>query len=258
MYAAEEAIAIGKKFHQACFTCKTCKKGLDSNNLADGDDEIYCKNCHLKMYGPKGFRGGGGGVNSTTGIKDEVKVVQSTTTVSGSSSSGGGGGGGGPKFCPECGAKNPGKFCSECGAKTGGSSTSSTSSTTTSSSSSNVSTASGGSLASRSAAFSGGAASSSSSGSIDAKGYQPKKVAMKFGGAPKCGACGTSVYPAEEVKAAGGSFHQACFRCMECKKGLMSNTMRDNSEGKIFCNSCHSKLFGPKGFGIGGGATHTQ
>lgn len=32
---------------------------LDSTTLAEHDGEAYCKSCHAKNYGPKGFVGGG-------------------------------------------------------------------------------------------------------------------------------------------------------------------------------------------------------
>ncbi|XP_071809650.1 cysteine and glycine-rich protein 1-like [Asterias amurensis] len=75
----------------------------------------------------------------------------------------------------------------------------------------------------------------------------------KFGGAPKCGACGKSVYFAEEVVAAGSKWHKACFKCSDCSKPLDSTTVKDH-DGKLYCASCHGKQFGPKGYGYGGGA----
>jgi len=41
-----------------CFKCKECNRALDSLTLKDNEGEIYCGQCHLKLYGPKGFRGG--------------------------------------------------------------------------------------------------------------------------------------------------------------------------------------------------------
>ncbi|VDD78420.1 unnamed protein product [Mesocestoides corti] len=48
------------KFHKRCFRCKTCGKSLDSTNIATKDDEIYCKTCYGKQFGPKGFGFGQG------------------------------------------------------------------------------------------------------------------------------------------------------------------------------------------------------
>lgn len=236
VYAAEEVKCSGKSYHQGCFLCKTCGKGLDSMNVAEGGDDIYCKNCHLKEFGPKGFRGGGGGVNSTTGINDPVQKTASAPS--------GAGGGGAGKFCSECGVKQTGgKFCSGCGAKqtdSGASASSSISSSSTTSVADNP--------------FKKQAAAPAAAKPV-ASGGAKKKFA--FGGAPKCGACGKSVYEAEKVMGAGKAWHQQCFLCSDCKRGLDSTTLCEK-DGQLFCKSCYGKRHGPKGFGIGGHGTHTE
>jgi len=37
-----------------------CRKGLDSTTLAIHEQEIYCKSCYGKKYGPKGYGYGQG------------------------------------------------------------------------------------------------------------------------------------------------------------------------------------------------------
>lgn len=37
-----------------------CNKALDSTNCTEHDKELYCKNCHGRKYGPKGYGFGGG------------------------------------------------------------------------------------------------------------------------------------------------------------------------------------------------------
>ena len=37
-----------------------CRKGLDSTTVAMHDQEIYCKSCYGKKYGPKGYGYGQG------------------------------------------------------------------------------------------------------------------------------------------------------------------------------------------------------
>lgn len=37
-----------------------CNKALDSTNCTEHDKELYCKNCHARKYGPKGYGFGGG------------------------------------------------------------------------------------------------------------------------------------------------------------------------------------------------------
>uniref|UniRef100_A0A8C7INV2 Cysteine and glycine-rich protein 2 n=1 Tax=Oncorhynchus kisutch TaxID=8019 RepID=A0A8C7INV2_ONCKI len=60
VYHAEEVQCDGKSFHKCCFLCMVCRKGLDSNNVAIHDTEIYCKSCYGKKYGPKGYGYGQG------------------------------------------------------------------------------------------------------------------------------------------------------------------------------------------------------
>lgn len=33
---------------------------LDSTNCSEHEGELYCKNCHARKYGPKGYGFGGG------------------------------------------------------------------------------------------------------------------------------------------------------------------------------------------------------
>lgn len=60
VYAAEEISGAGSKWHKKCFSCKDCRKKLDSTNCSDNNGEIYCKTCHGKNFGPKGYGFGGG------------------------------------------------------------------------------------------------------------------------------------------------------------------------------------------------------
>jgi len=60
VYAAEEKIGAGQKWHKMCFKCGMCNKLLDSNNVAEHEGEVYCKVCHARKYGPKGYGFGGG------------------------------------------------------------------------------------------------------------------------------------------------------------------------------------------------------
>ncbi|XP_050303043.1 muscle LIM protein Mlp84B-like isoform X5 [Anthonomus grandis grandis] len=60
VYAAEERVAGGYKFHKTCFKCGLCGKMLDSTNVTEHEAELYCKNCHARKYGPKGYGFGGG------------------------------------------------------------------------------------------------------------------------------------------------------------------------------------------------------
>ncbi|XP_054761856.2 cysteine and glycine-rich protein 2-like [Lytechinus pictus] len=75
----------------------------------------------------------------------------------------------------------------------------------------------------------------------------------QWGGGNRCSRCDKSVYTADEIIAAGKSWHKLCFSCESCSKRLDSTTVSDK-EGKIYCKGCYGKHFGPKGYGYGGGA----
>merc|ERR1712223_524535 len=79
VYAAEEKIAGGFRWHKACFKCcnKSCNKRLDSTLCAEHDGKLYCKTCYGRLHGPKGygFGGGAGTLNTDSGnqIESEEK-----------------------------------------------------------------------------------------------------------------------------------------------------------------------------------------
>merc|ERR1712061_796955 len=60
VYAAEEKMAGGYKFHKVCFKCDMCNKLWDSTTVAEHNKELYCKACHGRKYGPKGVGFGAG------------------------------------------------------------------------------------------------------------------------------------------------------------------------------------------------------
>lgn len=45
---------------QVYFHVGLCGKMLDSTNVTEHEAELYCKNCHARKYGPKGYGFGGG------------------------------------------------------------------------------------------------------------------------------------------------------------------------------------------------------
>uniref|UniRef100_A0A2K5PAM6 Cysteine and glycine-rich protein 1 n=1 Tax=Cebus imitator TaxID=2715852 RepID=A0A2K5PAM6_CEBIM len=86
VYFAEEVQCEGNSFHKSCFLCMVCKKNLDSTTVAVHGEEIYCKSCYGKKYGPKGYGyGQGAGTLSTDkgeslGIKHEEAPGHRPTT----------------------------------------------------------------------------------------------------------------------------------------------------------------------------------
>ncbi|CAF1104093.1 unnamed protein product [Didymodactylos carnosus] len=70
VYAAEEMSAAGKKYHKLCCKCTHCGKLLDSHNLTEHNELLYCKSCYSKSFGPKGYgHGVGAGISSMDGVK---------------------------------------------------------------------------------------------------------------------------------------------------------------------------------------------
>ncbi|XP_070785423.1 cysteine and glycine-rich protein 2 isoform X1 [Enoplosus armatus] len=81
VYHAEEVQCDGKSFHKCCFLCMVCRKGLDSTTLAIHDQEIYCKSCYGKKYGPKGYGygQGAGTLNMDRGERLGIKHEETQT-----------------------------------------------------------------------------------------------------------------------------------------------------------------------------------
>jgi len=104
VYAAEEKVCDGNKYHKFCFKCSMCNKMLDSTTVANHELVLFCKQCHGRKYGPKGYGfGGGAGAlgmdkgerfgNKECEMDNKPKGVAGETTAASST---------GPK-CPRCG-----------------------------------------------------------------------------------------------------------------------------------------------------------
>lgn len=71
VYSAEEVLGAGLSWHKNCFTCKECRKRLDSTTVHENIDEqdIYCQACYGKYFAPKGYGYGlGAGALTNTGM----------------------------------------------------------------------------------------------------------------------------------------------------------------------------------------------
>ncbi|KAJ1968662.1 hypothetical protein H4R35_006365 [Dimargaris xerosporica] len=60
VYVAEQAIGPNGPWHRSCLTCASCHTRLDSNRLVDKDGEAYCRMCHNRLFGPRGYKLAGG------------------------------------------------------------------------------------------------------------------------------------------------------------------------------------------------------
>ena len=73
--------------------------------------------------------------------------------------------------------------------------------------------------------------------------------APRWGGGDKCPRCHKTVYFAEAREGPNNvKYHRACFACQICSKTLDSHF--NERKGEVFCRTCYSKEFGPKGFGF--------
>jgi len=197
VYMAEQAIGPTGPWHRTCLTCIDCKKRLDSYTLAEHDGEAYCKTCHGRNFGPKGYGFASGGAFLSTG-----KTPSRANSIS---------------------PKNDAPFTSD--------------------------------KVSQSPPRSPTRSLSPSYGFFSSN-NQSQKGARKFSlpiNNDICPRCSKAVYAAEAVMGAGVKYHKLCLRCISCNKPLDSTNMADR-DGKIYCRGCHSKEFGPKGYGYGGGA----
>ncbi|KAK7098123.1 cysteine and glycine-rich protein 1-like isoform X2 [Littorina saxatilis] len=74
VYMAEKVIGAGRSYHKLCFRCQSCSKGLDSTILCQHEENIYCKACYGRLFGPKGYgyAGGASGLSMDTGKANEI------------------------------------------------------------------------------------------------------------------------------------------------------------------------------------------
>ncbi|KAI5636692.1 LIM domain-containing protein [Phthorimaea operculella] len=273
VYAAEERLAGGLKWHKGCFKCGMCNKMLDSTNCAEHEGEIYCKNCHGRKFGPKGYGfGGGAGCLSmdsgeqfqkqeegmrTNGACLEPRVIAKAPPGQGCPRCGGyvyaaeqmlARGKAWHKECYKCGecmkrldstncCEGPDKdiYCKVCYAKKFGPK---------------------------------GYGYGKGAGVLQSDPYAngdsaPKSTVINTASimAPPgkgCPRCGGAVFAAEVVLAKGREWHRKCFKCRDCTKTLDSIIACDGPDSEIYCKTCYGKKWGPHGYGFACGAGFLQ
>ncbi|KAI7829215.1 hypothetical protein BX661DRAFT_101258 [Kickxella alabastrina] len=50
VYAAEGVTGPEGLWHKTCFRCRECRCALDTATMAEHDSEVYCRNCHKKLF----------------------------------------------------------------------------------------------------------------------------------------------------------------------------------------------------------------
>ncbi|KAL3841671.1 hypothetical protein ACJMK2_019785 [Sinanodonta woodiana] len=282
VYFAEEQRALGKLWHKLCFKCATCNKLLDSTTCTEHEGEAFCKACYGRLFGPKGygFAGGASGLSANADYVTQEPTsfaqAQAAPMLQRNDSSSRWGG---SDACPRCGKavyfaeevraiqRKWHKLCLRCANcdKLLDSYT-----VTEHEGDAFCKACYGKKFGPKGYGFAGGASGLSMDTGVpyeistDNVSYLAQAQAApileannsaggRFGGGDSCSRCGKAVYFAEEARALGKKWHRLCLRCANCNKGLDSTTCTDH-EGEVYCKSCHSKLFGPKGYGYAGGA----
>jgi len=273
VYAAEERVAAGLKFHKQCFKCNLCNKMLDSTNANEHENQLFCRNCHGRKFGPKGygFGGGAGALSMDTGAQfgntDTVSNRPETAKPMSKAPEGEG--------CPRCGGhvyaaetmlargrawhrkcykckdcrkhldsintcEGPDNdiYCKVCYAKHFGP---------------------------KGYGFGLGAGclqSDALNDPSDAEKMRPSRPDLSSikaaEGQQGCPRCGGAVFAAEQMLARGTVWHKTCFNCHECHRVLDSVLACDGPDRDVYCKLCYAKKFGPKGYGFGGGSAFLQ
>ncbi|XP_045108095.1 muscle LIM protein Mlp84B-like isoform X2 [Portunus trituberculatus] len=269
VYHAEARVVGDISFHKECYKCSMCNKMLDSTNSNLHENVLYCKTCHGRKFGPKGYGFGGGaaGLSMDTGSQfeqygrdDYVKPYKAPQAKAG-------------EGCPRCGGKvfaaeemlakgkiyhrtcfnckscrkpldsvvhcdGPDKevYCKVCYGK---------------------------SFGPKGYGF-GSGAGTLTCGYEDAAPLvrphgNPDAVLPVLEGEIPCPRCGGRVFSAEMMMAKDRPFHKKCFKCRVCKRPLDSMTHCDGADGEVYCKLCYAKKYGPKGYGFaaGGGGVLT-
>eukprot|EP00927_Polykrikos_kofoidii_P051071 TRINITY_DN44884_c0_g1_i1.p1 TRINITY_DN44884_c0_g1~~TRINITY_DN44884_c0_g1_i1.p1 ORF type:complete len:592 (+),score=85.93 TRINITY_DN44884_c0_g1_i1:80-1777(+) len=231
VYSAEQVKGPrGRSWHAMCFCCKECSKSMRGGEWREHDGEPYCHSCQGKLFGPKGI-GYGNTLGDTGYVDPKEPVVPSTTATQPDE----------PVRSAATSAKQVADVAGD-----GPQATAQPLEVESSSPGENGLTK----VEEVTQNLPSDLQVSAAAATAPTGGYKAR--GSRFGSsAPKCGACGKSVYTAEEVKGPrGGSWHAMCFCCKTCGKSLRGGEWREH-DGKPYCHGCQSKLFGPKGIGFG-------
>ncbi|XP_018897504.1 muscle LIM protein Mlp84B isoform X2 [Bemisia tabaci] len=271
VYAAEERVAGGLKWHKGCFKCGLCNKFLDSTNCTEHEGELYCKNCHARKFGPKGYGFGGGAgclsmdtgehlgntaLNGKPGGAQNVRAIAKAPEGQGCPRCGGcvyaaeqmlARGRGWHKECFKCAectkrldsvncCEGPDKdiYCKVCYAKRFGP---------------------------RGIGSNGLVCDITDvevSEMMTLHTTTVNTASIKAPPGKGCPRCGGVVFAAEQVLAKGREWHRKCFKCKDCNKTLDSIIACDGPDKDVYCKTCYGKKWGPHGYGFACGSGFLQ
>ncbi|XP_066999760.1 muscle LIM protein Mlp84B isoform X2 [Anabrus simplex] len=273
VYAAEERVAGGLKWHKMCFKCGMCNKLLDSTNCSEHEGELFCKVCHARKFGPKGYGFGGGAgclsmdqgehLQPKEGSAINSAVLDARTRIKAPEGQG----------CPRCGgfvyaaeqmlargrAWHKGCFhCKQCNR-----SLDSTSHCDGPDKEIYCKVCYGKKFGPKGYGYGQGGGALQSDAVADGESAAPLTTvidtsAIQAPAGKGCPRCGGVVYAAEQVLAKGREWHRKCFKCRDCTKTLDSVLACDGPDRDVYCKTCYGKKFGPHGYGFACGSGFLQ
>ncbi|GAA6062741.1 hypothetical protein JCM10212_000381 [Sporobolomyces blumeae] len=244
VYFAEKTMGPGgKAFHKLCLKCVECNKILEPRLLVDHDGQAYCKACHGRQFGTKGYGAGGALVGEysprfpsptrpTPASTPTSRAVPASSSIDERQSV--------PindddddfpptnvplstrRPLPVPPTSGPSNFAPPAPTVFSPYSPSSLASTT----------ATPPTISRSSSTLSNGVST----------------IASRSGGADLCRRCKTQVYFAEQAIAVGGKWHKRCLRCAACSTTLNSHLLE--KDGEPFCKRCYQERYGTASLGI--------
>ena len=218
VFEAEKMITKRGLYHKKCFACIKCRHQLDYFLAIEGpDNEVYCKVCYRRHYGPGGRNQFGDKTPFPTDEADEDACFRCKAKVFEAE-----------RVMAKCGPYH--KYCLTCFECHG---------------SLDAAFFNGpeGEIFCRYcyAVLHGHRAKS------DYKGWMDSKTIMGSKGEhDTCPRCSGKVFEAEKCPTKVGPFHRNCFSCIECNRKLDSVTCCEGPDGEIYCKSCYANYFGSK------------
>jgi len=220
VFEAEKMNTKKGLYHKKCFSCISCRSQLHYYGAIEGpDDEVYCRVCYLRAYGPGGKNKFGDATpypveneesnDACVRCHSKVFEMDKITTKTGMMH----------KHCLSC---------NECKTNL------------------DVSSFHNG--------FDGEvyckhdyAVKFGHKQKSQYKGWMDVKAIMgEKGDKSACPRCTGMVFEAERMVTRVGNFHRNCFSCIECNKKLDSTTVCEGPDAEVYCQSCYSFEFGTK------------
>ncbi|SCV73129.1 BQ2448_7054 [Microbotryum intermedium] len=207
-------------YHKPCLKCSSCSKTLEPGALLDHDSDPYCKACHGKAFGTRGYGVGGALVADYHDPRSSSKAIpnrfQEVTSPSGSTS---------------------------------------TQHSSLSAPQATEMPSTGPSRRTIDATLYGPRASLPN---MPPSTVPPKpslagraSVSTPLGriSGDQCPRCRTTVYAAEQALAVGSKWHKRCLRCAGCSTSLALGQLNEK-DGEPWCRNCYAKKFGHLAQGV--------